>query len=441
MIDRLRKTRWWHWRRRLVRWVALSFLVLVFVAVTAPEWPDWRDEQFIIRQVVGHDAFDLLSWESQAIVAKAEAMLVRGERQLDEAAQREIVLSFVRLGGEVHRLEASLERLYAVGEGDSVALTSSEQVEADIITTTIQLSQKRAEMAQLQPIAEAVLERQVASVLVDEGFGVADMLWPPMKMRVTPLPTILIISPRDHIERTFAMPLVVGLNAGEKETIERELLEAVDLSAYISPIGGLGTYPAMVIELDDLAFLTDTFAHEWTHHWLGLHPLGLGYTSGAEMPTINETTASIVGREIGLRVMARYYADYLPQAVVVESAAAVAEADADDVPPLPPFDFRAEMRITREEADRLLAEGDIEGAEAYMEARRLIFVENGYLLRKLNQAYFAFHGAYADTPGAGGTDPVGPTVITLFEQSDTLHDFLSHISAVTSFAELQQMVD
>ncbi len=106
-----------------------------------------------------------------------------------------------------------------------------------------------------------------------------------------------------------------------------------------------------------------------------------------------------------------------------------------------PFDFRAEMHETRVTADQLLADGRIKEAETYMEQRRQIFWDNGYLLRKLNQAYFAFHGAYADVPGgAAGEDPVGPAVRALREQSDSLADFINTISWMTSFEQLQQAI-
>jgi len=106
-----------------------------------------------------------------------------------------------------------------------------------------------------------------------------------------------------------------------------------------------------------------------------------------------------------------------------------------------PFDFRAEMHETRVTADQLLAEGKIEEAESYMEQRRQVFWENGYLLRKLNQAYFAFHGAYADVPGgAAGEDPVGPAVRALRAQSDSLADFINTIAWMTSFEQLQQAI-
>jgi hypothetical protein len=48
--------------------------------------------------------------------------------------------------------------------------------------------------------------------------------------------------------------------------------------------------------------------------------------------------------------------------------------------------------------DRLLAEGKVEEAEQAMEAKRQFFAENGINIRKINQAYFAFYGSYADSP-------------------------------------------
>ena len=80
-----------------------------------------------------------------------------------------------------------------------------------------------------------------------------------------------------------------------------------------------------------------------------------------------------------------------------------------------------------------------------MNARRLVFWDQGYrFLRKLNQAYFAFNGAYADEPGgAAGAieDPVGTAVRALRAQSASLADFLNRISWMTSFAQLEKAVE
>ena len=99
------------------------------------------------------------------------------------------------------------------------------------------------------------------------------------------------------------------------------------------------------------------------------------------------------------------------------------------------------MRDTRVTVDQLLAEGKIEAAEQYMEQRREVFWENGYRIRKLNQAYFAFHGAYADEPGgAAGEDPVGAAVRDLRANSPTLSAFLNRISWMYSFDQLERTV-
>ena len=100
------------------------------------------------------------------------------------------------------------------------------------------------------------------------------------------------------------------------------------------------------------------------------------------------------------------------------------------------------MHETRLRVDDLLAAGRIGEAEVYMEIRRQYMWQNGYAIRKLNQAYFAFYGAYADHPGgAAGKDPVGPAVRALREQSDSLADFLHKIMWVKSFEELEELVE
>ncbi|MBC7315695.1 MAG: hypothetical protein H5T70_04660 [Chloroflexi bacterium] len=96
------------------------------------------------------------------------------------------------------------------------------------------------------------------------------------------------------------------------------------------------------------------------------------------------------------------------------------------------------MRETRLEVDRLLAAGEIEAAEAYMEARRQELLREGYIIRRLNQAYFAFHGTYADAPTS--VDPIGEEMRTLRAQSATLAEFIHKASRLTSRADLQRII-
>ena len=95
------------------------------------------------------------------------------------------------------------------------------------------------------------------------------------------------------------------------------------------------------------------------------------------------------------------------------------------------------MAETRIKVDELLAAGKIEEAEDYMEERRQLFLEQGYAIRKLNQAYFAFYSAYAAEPGgAQGSDPIGPLLRDIREQSPSVFAFLDAVAPITSFEEL-----
>jgi hypothetical protein len=204
----------------------------------------------------------------------------------------------------------------------------------------------------------------------------------------------------------------------------------------------VGVYPTMVMQSTDLNWVLSTVAHEWTHNYLTLRPLGLLYGESPELRTMNETTASIAGNEIGDLVIKRFYPELMsasPPGLSLISAPFNHPEPGDFL--RPKFDFRVEMHETRVTADALLAEGKIDEAEAYMEARRAVFLKNGYLIRKLNQAYFSFYGAYADSPGgAAGEDPVGPAVRALRTQSKSLADFVNTISWMTNFKQLQKAV-
>jgi len=65
--------------------------------------------------------------------------------------------------------------------------------------------------------------------------------------------------------------------------------------------------------------------------------------------------------------------------------------------------------------------------------------DSGYYIRKLNQAYFAFHGTYADSPTS--VSPIGAELEKLREQSLSLKDFLNKAATITSRQHLQEMLE
>jgi len=89
--------------------------------------------------------------------------------------------------------------------------------------------------------------------------------------------------------------------------------------------------------------------------------------------------------------------------------------------------------------DAYLAEGEIEQAEMFMEERRQFLISNGYYIRKLNQAYFAFHGTYADRPAS--ISPIGQELKQLRSQSASLKDFLDTVAVMTSHQDLLELIN
>jgi hypothetical protein len=287
-----------------------------------------------------------------------------------------------------------------------------------------------------------VLQGQVAQVAADLGLTTLGQPIPAVLYHSTSVPDALIVSPRTHIEQTANISITPGLTADQQTALEDRVDKGLDVSSLVVPIGGVGVYPTMIMRTTDLNWLASTIGHEWTHNYLEFRPLGLLYDHTPELRTMNETTADIVGGEIGAELLKRYYPELhtsLPPSLDTV-ALTFWHPNPGDLQ-RPPFDFRAEMHTTRVNADALLAQGKVAEAEAYMEQRRQIFVQNGYYIRRLNQAYFAFYGAYADVPGgAAGEDPVGPAVRALRAQSKSLADFVNRIAWMTSFDELKQAV-
>lgn len=410
------------------RWWNISGLIVLFsllLWLLTPNGSEFGAESYHVEAAAGGRLFDFATWEWQAIQAKATAVLSGGTRFLDEETQKNLVLDYLTAINEINRLNWEIAQIFTNPDiADPQAASQEKQAELDAM---------RQHMARLQPLAEAVVQDQVGAILTKEKLAVAGQVFPPVLMHMTPLPSILIVSPRDHIERRYQLPLEPGLTPAEMDEIETAVFENADMAALIVPIGGLATYPAMIMETSSVTWLPDVTAHEWTHHWLMPYPVSLNYLADPQVRTINETVASIVGREIGEQVVARYYPEFVPPPPADNAPEPVDSPPADP----PAFDFRAEMAETRRQVDEMLAAGDVAGAEAYMEARRRVFVENGYQIRKLNQAYFAFYGAYADEPGATGDDPIGPTLLALRQASPSLRDFLRMTARIGSFADLE----
>ncbi|HRQ38739.1 MAG TPA: hypothetical protein PLD25_12600 [Chloroflexota bacterium] len=414
--------------RRLTFGLNALLAVALGLLLFARDWPPLGTEEEKLNAIVAQEQFDFLVWEANAFAVKAKAALTAGHLYLNDDERKQLVLDYLALLRRAQELDGQINALYV-----DPNVTDPATASADLLA---ELTAVRQQITAVQPLAEAIVQDQVAAVLADEGFDILRQAWPPVLMHMTPLPTVMIVSPRDRIERIYQRTLEPGLTTPDKEEMETAVADRLDHSALVVPIGGMGTYPAMVQETSDIRWLTEVAAHEWGHHWMSFYPVGI-YYNDPEVRVINETIASLIDVEIGAAVIERFYPEFVPppppEPVDEEAAAPPPPADP------PPFNFNAEMAATRIRVDELLAEGKIEEAEDYMEERRQLFVANGYQIRKLNQAYFAFYGAYADRPGATGSDPTGPMLQDIRAHSPSLRAFMDTITPIRSRADLERI--
>ena len=297
--------------------------------------------------------------------------------------------------------------------------------DADALRAYFQAGSRRPE---LRSAAEAAIERAVSEAYRDGGLGRSQPLplgglFPPVLVALTPPPNVLVVSPRSEL-RVIESAVLQAMDVSRQEQLEASA-DSSGLSSLVAPIGGLATYPSMVLEEDAPDRVLSSVAHEWLHQYLIFYPLGAGYWNSQETREINETTADMVGQEVGSGL-----ARSLGLAPTPTGGGAPTSAR-------PAFDFRAFMRETRLRTEQLLAAGDIDGAEAYMRERRDELQQHGYAIRKLNQAYFALYGSYGEGFAASPSNPIPGLLHTLRDQSPSLGDFVVRVREITSVDQLR----
>ncbi|MCH8184578.1 MAG: hypothetical protein IH862_00570 [Chloroflexi bacterium] len=367
---------------------------------------------------------DLVAWHLANFPRKWIHRLVtalpwNSRSEMDKRLQIE---EFFRVAEDASRISSEIEGVVAGTTRD--AATDVGKLEAE-------LEQLTARRNELRNDVEETLEAVISAVIVEEGFASwGEFMFPPVDVRLTDLPKLLVTSPRDAIIRTHEVLLDSRIKVSERDEVEAKLLDKVDLAALVLNIGGVATYPASVPRARPLRWTLQTSAHEWLHHYFFFKPLGQNLHASRNMRILNETMADIAGREIGDRAFQRLGGtiDQSPPTNVEASP----EMD-HTLEEAGGFEFRVEMRKTRLRVDELLAEGRIEEAEAYMEQRRILFVENGFFIRKLNQAFFAFNGTYAES--AASISPIGDELQEYNTLVPDLGDFITGIAGVSDYGQ------
>jgi hypothetical protein len=322
----------------------------------------------------------------------------------------DLVLRYSRLSGEEARVRSQRDEEWAKKEvtGTSPELAATEQ----------RLAALDAQLAQIRPAVEATVSQEIEAELRSRQVRRGLLTWdsivafpfarpevtPGVFFQLGPLPNLLVVSPPDRIELIDSVLLQPDLSPTQVDSLESGA-DALGVSSVVTGIGGLAAYPSMLPDSSSPKDLLFTVAHEWTHHYLALRPLGVHYFDNYEMRTINETVADMVGAEVGGAVYERLYPALPPPG---QTAAPRPAAPARP-------DFGALMRQIRVAVEGYLARHDVAGANAYMADQRQELVKDGYYVRRLNTAYLAFFGSYS-----GSANPVEPKLRRMRQRAGSL---------------------
>ena len=282
----------------------------------------------------------------------------------------------------------------------------------------------------LRPRVQARFEDAVAGSITSAGlverlpfYSGASFVWPPVAAGFRVPPLILITSPRNRIELDDTRLLRSDLSQAEAERIERDA-EKKGVSALVDQIGGLGAFPSIVDEDDSPVGLMQTIAHEWMHEYLIFHPLGAHYGENNDLTLINETVAELVGRELGSMAF-----DSLGLPPGPLQAARIAPHR---------LDFNKTLHDLRLAVDVLLKDGQVDEAERRMDATQQELAADGYTIRRINQAYFAFYGSYGNN--AAASSPLGAKINAIRRLSPNLKSFVRRVQDVANPADLDRLL-
>jgi len=294
------------------------------------------------------------------------------------------------------------------------------------------LARLKSERKSLRNGVEELVESIVSSVLVKEDLtAIGPLIWPPVDVRFDFAPNVLVTSPRDHIERLDSILLDPDIPVTAIEHIENSLQEQSNLSGIVIQVGGVATYPTVIPPGGDLKRLLELTAHEWLHTHFFFHPFGQALFSDAEMFTLNETLANLFGREVALSAHESLVATLLPEAITRDHRENVPESEG--------LDFDQFMQDTRHLVDKSLNDGDVVGAESLMEDRRITLNARGFNIRKINQAWFAFYGTYADSPASVST--IDTELEELRSLVPTLGHLIRMLRGVSSYDMFLELLD
>jgi len=272
---------------------------------------------------------------------------------------------------------------------------------------------------------------EIKKLLMDELYDqnmdyIFNIIFPVPEFTVGNFPKLLVTSRRNKIERSDELLINSSIGLEIIEKIESEIEKEENLSSIVIDIGGIAAYPAIIKESDNPRQLFLTFSHEWLHHYLIFYPLGRSYFSDIKMKEINETLANIFSEKLLVNLCSNEFE-------LKKEICLVGEKEKNE------FDYSSFMRNLRAEVDNLLSEGKILVAEKLMNKATYTLRNNGYNIRKINQAWFAFNGTYADSPSS--TSNIDKELLEFFNNHSSIKEAVDKLKYINSIKDYNILIE
>ena len=390
---------------------AVGLILLMLFSVGCDSGHDF-DHQ--LNAITNPYHFSITGWEFSTFWEKDKQSLThKSKSSLTDA---EITSQYILLSNQINDLKSQVN--------------ADNQSELQLQIDSLQKLQN-----DLTGVVEDIIKRQTTQVLSDMGiyqpwfkYIKLKFTFPPPDFKLESAPHLLVVSSRDKIATLKDILLEENVSLQEITNLETNV-DNLNVSSLVVDLGGVGTYPNLVSSASDFQYIIETCAHEWVHAYLTFTPLGsryvlniAGLTHNDDISTMNETVADIIGKEVGDAVVKKYYPQFQSNNQTLPTNGATTANQ-------PVFNFNQEMQNIRKQVDKYLAAGEIDTAEQFMQQKQAYLAAHGYYIRKLNQAYFAFYGTYADSPAY--KNPIGTGIKQLRAKSASLKDFLNTVSAMT----------
>ena len=135
-------------------------------------------------------------------------------------------------------MKKTVKVVIACATGMATSTMAATKLTRELAKRGVDAKVTKGNITDLAALTETILQQQVAQALKDAGLGFLAQQVPPVLFHSTPLPTALIVSPRDVIRQDGNLSLLADLSLEGISRLEDEVADYMDASTLVEDVGG-----------------------------------------------------------------------------------------------------------------------------------------------------------------------------------------------------------